>query len=269
MDTLIYSNKDTGFSRKLTSPQFVKSAARSQREKPALGFLAFYSGEFVVLGETEKWGTVLPMEIIETLPVMMAVSTRKSDSGARITLHWVSTDDLVKASFGPYDVSAPGNVEFVRLSFEQLESFSGRTVNVTVEIELADGVVEKLPVLLLDIAPQLIYRPAIIEGLVDGGIDAGTHPQGRLITIPVIEHLRLHNPLLLQWRVYDGGEKVFAQSAELQASRPEEAFLYSLPTQAYSPFKGLQGEFQWWIQLGAEMDPRLQWSTGISFFDIR
>lgn len=269
MDTLCYSNKDTGFSRKLTTPQFGKSTARSHREKPALGYLAFYTGEFVVLSETEKWGMVMPMEVIKNLPVMMAVSTRKSDSGARITIHWVSTDELVKAAFGPYDVSVPGNVEFVRLSFEQLEIFGGRSVNVTVEIELADGLIEKLPALLVDLASELVYRPAIIEGLVDGGIDAGTHPQGRLITIPAIEHLRVHNPLLLQWRVYAGSEKVFAQSVELQANRPEEPFLYSLPAQAYSPFKGLQGEFQWWIQLGAEMDPRLQWSTGISVFDIR
>ncbi|WNZ84807.1 MULTISPECIES: hypothetical protein [unclassified Pseudomonas] len=269
MDTLIYSNKDVGFSSKLSSPQFDKSATREQREKPALGFLAFISGEFVVLRETEKWGAVLPMEIIKTLPVMMAVSTRKSDIGARITLHWVSTDDLAKASFGPFDVSVAGNVEFIRLSLEQLEPFSGKSVNVTAEIKLPNGVIENSPALLTDVTRELNYQPAIIEGLVDGGIDAGTHPQGRLITIPVIEHLRPYNTLLLQWRVYAGNEKVFDQSVELQANRPEEAFMYSLPAQAYSPFKGFKGEFQCWIQLGTEIDSRLLWSTGISFFDIR
>lgn len=265
MDTFIYSNKDSGFSGKQNTPSLNE---RHQQEKPALGFTAFFSGEFALINETEKWGAVLPMEITKNLPVMMAVSTQKSHAGSHITVQWISTDEAVRASFGPVEVSVPGNVEFIKLPLEQLEQFSGKSVNATALIE-RDGNIVISPPLRVEVAPQLLYQPAIIDGLVNGGIDTGSHPQGRLITIPIIENLRPYNSLLLQWRVYAGGEKVFAQSVELQACRPDEAFLYTLPTEAYAPYKGLKGEFQWFIQLGAEKDSRMLWSSGTTFFDLR
>lgn len=269
MRSTLFSNKNVGFSaHQELLPPSGRSTAPTQREAPVLGYKEFYTGALRLFWGSEKWGVVLPMEVAENLPVIIPVSTRKSDAGATLQVRWVATDGAAQYVSGPIPVSEPGNVEFVVIPGNEIKKFSGKTVHITYGLNLHDNEVVS-PVLEINVAPLLIYKEAIIEGLVDGVLNISDYPNGLNATIPAIENLSEYNAVSLFWTVTYDTHLIFQHSQTLTASKPSEDFLFKIPPHAYSPYPGFQCELQYYIWLGAEMDPSLRWSTGINEFMLK
>jgi hypothetical protein len=208
------------------------------------------------------------MEVTEHLPIIVPISTRKSDAGATIQVRWMATDGAAQYVSDPIPVSEPGNVEFVVIPGNEIKKFSAKKVHITYALNL-HGTVVISPVLEINVAPLLIYKAAVIEGLVDGVLNISDYPNGLNATVPAIENLREYNAVTLSWTVRNDPYLIFQHSQTLTASKPDEDFLFKIPPHAYSPYSGFPCDLHYSIWLGAEMDPSLRWGTGFNEFMLK
>ncbi|WP_447788072.1 hypothetical protein [Pseudomonas farris] len=270
MNSKIFSNKTVGFFSEKPKESLPPNSnvTGTTIDPPVLGYLAFYTNLLQLFWGSEKWGVVLPMEIAQNLPVIMPISTRTSDAGAMIQVRWSAIDGSVEYVSPPTPISKPGNVELIAIPTSEIEKFSAKTASISYALIQHDNetISTKLKI---TVAPQLIYKKAIIEGLVDGVLNTSDYPNGLKTTIPPIKNLRKHNAISLYWTVEYDSHVLFQHSETVCATKPNEDFLFNIPTHAYAPYGGYNCKLQYYIWLGAEMDPSLRWSTGIIDFDLK
>lgn len=265
MKSMFYSKKKDGFSatHELFLPR-VRGTPSTQLNTPILGYRAFFTGEIRLFWGSEKWGVVIPEEAADS-PIIMPISTRKSDAGASIQITWRAIEDPTEYTSELIPISEPGNVEFVPIPEQEIRRFSDKTVNVTYQIALNDKV-EISPTLKIAVAPKLIYQPAIIQGVVNGELNVSDYPDGLKITIPPITNYREYNALQITWRVLnpDTNERAVWFSKTVRLSNPDKNYIFTLTPDNYFDYPGHPAFFQWYIWVGAEMDERLIWSTGVT-----
>lgn len=270
MNTKIFSHSKEGFfcEKPHSSIPLPKNETGPELERPVLGYAEFYTGTLRLFWGSEKWGIVLPMEVAKNLPIIMPISTCKSDAGALIQVSWVAEGGTEEYLSPAIAISEPGNVEFVVIPAKEIEKFSAKTVNIRYSISL-DGEENHSSTLDISVAPPLNYQRAIIEGVVDGTLDSANYPNGLVTTVPAIGNLREYNALSLFWEVTYGEVQLFKHMETTQASTPLKDFLFNIPARAYAPYPGARCRVGYNIWLGAEMDPSLKWATGIIEFDLK
>lgn len=235
---------------------------------PVLGYRTVYSGEPRYLWGSDDWGVVMPMEAVKDLRTFVLINTRKSDEGARVVVRWAALDGSVAHDLVPVPVLSPGNDQLIDISATEIERFSGKKVKVSYIIALNDN--ETLsPALEAEVAPELKYQPAVVEGLIDNLLQTSDYPNGLTTTIPAIENLREYNALSLVWTVTINSERIFQHVETVPATRPTEPFKFMIPPHAYIPYKEYTCSVQYIIWLGAEGNPDLQWSTRAIRFDLK
>ena len=267
MKNKIYSERTFGFfseKNQLISPSTTPS--NTSLELPVLAYRAFATNA-LHLFHGSHWGVVLPMEVVLNLRVVMPVSTRKSDAESLIYVRWSADDGSAEYTSTPLPVSIPGNVELIEIPPSEIKKFELKTLKISYAF-IKDGHETLSPELPITVAPQLLYKSAIIEGVTDNTLKISDHPHGLTTTIPAIKNLREYNAISMNWMVFDQNLLLFSHSETVLTTNPDSDCLFHIPVHAYSPYQGFSCTALYEIWLGAELDPSLRWSTGVIEFGL-